>query len=139
VQVPAVSKVAKVKVQAQPKLVDPDVPTLSSTTMAPSASPLFSTLATDADYAELVELFVQELPDRSAAVEKCFAAKDMVGLSRVAHQLKGAAGSYGFQPITDVAATLEQSVLNNWPEAEILQNVEELRSICQRARAGTPE
>ncbi len=104
-----------------------------------SATPLFSTLASDADLAELVEMFVQELPERWAAIDKCFGNGDMAGLSRVAHQLKGAAGSYGFQLITESAATLEQCVQDSWPEEEILRNVEELRSLCQRARAGTPD
>ena len=55
-----------------------------------------------------------ELPPFPVAKTTCLAtsgdgqlaAADLNGLKTLAHQLKGAAGSYGFQPISDAAAAL---------------------------------
>ena len=47
-------------------------------------------LATDPDLGELVELFVQEIPDRISALETQGRSRDWQQLTRTAHQLKGA-------------------------------------------------
>lgn len=105
--------------------------------MSTTQSPIYSDMASDPDLAELVEIFVGELPERWGRVEACVAERDMVGLGRVAHQLKGAAGSYGFHCITDAAAGVEHGVKKNLPESEVLAMVRELLDLCKRARAGT--
>ncbi len=66
-----------------------------------------------------------------------FQGSDIERLRTLAHQLKGAAGSYGFGPISPVAEALEKATEES-SEAEIAQCVEDLVGICQRARAGSP-
>ena len=102
------------------------------------AALLYSRLAEDADLADIVGMFVQEMPERIARLLDRFAASDWEGLRRAAHQLKGAAGSYGFGPISPAAARLEENILQSRPEEEINRAVQELIELCRRARAGTP-
>ncbi|MBN2216258.1 MAG: Hpt domain-containing protein [Pirellulales bacterium] len=104
-----------------------------------TAEPLFSTLASDPDLRELVEMYVDEMPDRLAALQEKLASTDWEELRRLAHQMKGAAGSYGFDPITPVAGTVEDSIRNDAPEEQIRRAVEDLLAICSRVRAGTVE
>ena len=103
-----------------------------------SAEPIFSPLAEDRDLADIVEMFVQEMPERTAKLLDRFSESDWEGLRRAAHQLKGAAGSYGFAPISPAAARLEDKIVQSQPEEEIGQALDELIALCQRARAGTP-
>jgi len=100
--------------------------------------PLYSPLSADPDLREIVDLFVSEMPDRIAAVLKCAEASDWEGLGRVAHQIKGAAGSYGFAPITPAAARVEDAIHESSPEQEIRNAVEELVQLCRQARSGLP-
>jgi len=88
--------------------------------------------------AELVELFVEEMPGRVQNFTTLLERAEWEELRRAAHQLKGAAGSYGFDAISPVAAVLEDKIRAGYPEHEICQAVEELCDICQHARAGVP-
>ena len=99
---------------------------------------LYSTLADDPDLAEIVAMFVQEMPERIARLLDRFRESDREGLRRAAHQLKGAAGSYGFAPISPAAARLEDQIVHTRSEEEISQALDELIDLCRRARAGTP-
>ena len=94
--------------------------------MEPSATTgqaLFSTLAEDPDLAEIVEMFVDEMPERIENILNCFESEDWEGLRRASHQLKGAAGSYGFATITPCAGILEAAVKQTKPEDEIREAV----------------
>jgi HPt (histidine-containing phosphotransfer) domain-containing protein len=100
------------------------------------AKPIYSTLGTDPDLREIVQMFVEEMPDRMSSLLDRLNASDWEGLRRVAHQLKGAAGSYGFEPITRLAARLEDAVRESQPEEALRRMVEELVDLCHRAKAG---
>ncbi|MCA8962173.1 MAG: Hpt domain-containing protein, partial [Planctomycetes bacterium] len=69
--------------------------------------PLYSSYADDEDMLELVEMFVEELPDRVHSLESAISQGDLPQLETLAHQIKGSAGSYGFQVITEAAGRLE--------------------------------
>ncbi len=100
---------------------------------------MYSTLGGDPDLGEIVEMFVEEMPDRVAALQSQLAAADWEGLRRAAHQLKGAAGSYGFDMITPCAGQLEDALLQNEPEERVLQAVSALVEMCNRAHGGVPQ
>ena len=102
-----------------------------------TGKPLVSDLANDLDLIEIVELFVDEMPGRTEQFSSLFGGEDWEGLRRSAHQLKGAAGSYGFHPISAAAAKLEDVIRGQEPEEAIRQEVEALIDLCNRASAGT--
>ncbi|MEA1950355.1 MAG: Hpt domain-containing protein [Planctomycetota bacterium] len=101
--------------------------------------PIYSTLGSDPDLGELVELFVDEMPERVQNITNLLEQSDWEELRRAAHQLKGAAGSYGFDAISPTAAVVENKIRGEHCEEEICQAIEELCDICLSARAGTPE
>jgi HPt (histidine-containing phosphotransfer) domain-containing protein len=103
-----------------------------------TTTPVYSHLAADPDLGELVEIFVEEMPERINALETQARGCDWQGLTRTAHQLKGAAGSYGFTALTPCAAKLESVARAGRQEDEILASLRELLDLCRGVRAGTP-
>jgi HPt (histidine-containing phosphotransfer) domain-containing protein len=100
----------------------------------PGAKPLYSTLSADLDLREIVDLFIEEMPDRTSALLDRLDAADWEGLRQVAHQLKGAAGSYGFEPITRSAAAVEDAIRESQPEQALRPMVQDLVDLCARAQ-----
>ena len=101
-------------------------------------TPIYSTLAADPDLAEIVEMFVDEMPGRTGAITAAWEACDREELGRLAHQLKGAAGSYGFDDVTPYAARLEKAARSDADDAEIQSAHDELMALCSRISVGTP-
>lgn len=99
------------------------------------STPVYSSFGTDPDMLELVQEFVGALPERVAAIEGAVQSEDLDGLRRLAHQLKGASGGYGFEMIGQAAAALEASAKVSASVKELLDKVQELTSLCQRAKA----
>ena len=106
---------------------------------SPHNAAIVSKLANDPDMAEIVKLFVDELPGRVEAIENSLTRQDFDALVRLAHQLKGAAGGYGFPQITDAARTLEESAQATKDLDRLATEVRELGDLCQRARAAAPQ
>lgn len=100
-------------------------------------SPIYSSLAADPLMGELVDMYVDEMPGRIGALEEALASDDRDQLRRAAHQMKGAAGSYGFDGITESAAVLEAAVRDACPPEVIQRRFDELVGLCRRIRAGT--
>ncbi len=99
---------------------------------------LYSSFGDDPDLAELVEMYVQELPERLRLLQATVAQKDWPELARLAHQMKGAAGSYGFHQITPYAKQLELAARGTDSESEILAALVTLEEVCRRCQSGTP-
>ena len=99
---------------------------------------VYSRLANDPDLREIVDLFVDEMPGRVANMLEQLRAADWEGLRRSAHQLRGAAGSYGFDPISPSAGKVEAAIRDGEPEQRIRETVDELVDLCTRARCGLP-
>jgi histidine phosphotransfer protein HptB len=99
---------------------------------------LYSQLASDPDLADIVEMFVGEMPERVEAFRDRLSRADWQGLQQLAHQMKGAAGSYGFDTVSPVAAKLESAIRDSEPEERIRAAVSELVGICGRMRSGLP-
>ena len=99
---------------------------------------IHSSLAGDPELGEIVEMFVEEMPGRVASLLEHLSRKDWDGLRQSAHQLKGAAGSYGFGTISPCAGRLEGVIRDNEPEERIRDAVMELADLCGRVRCGQP-
>jgi len=61
----------------------------------------------DADLTEVIDEFVGGLPDQAARMRDALQHNDFDGLRGLAHQLKGAGGSYGYGCLTEAARALE--------------------------------
>ena len=95
---------------------------------------LVSTLADDPDLGEIVRMYTAEMPERIAALRGAFESGDRGRLATLAHQMKGAAGSHGFHPITPFAATLERLARGDAAEDELRGALDALLEICARVR-----
>ena len=100
-----------------------------------SRLPLVSELASDPDMADILVNFLQTLGRRATALEHAILHDDKEGLRRVAHQLKGAAGSYGFPSITEQAKVVERALAAGDREL-LIDAVDTLCTLCLRARDG---
>ena len=72
--------------------------------------PLVSQFASDPEMAEIVAIFVAEVPDRIRSLRVAWAAGDRRQIRTLVHQMKGAAGGYGFPVVGEAAAALEKAV-----------------------------
>lgn len=115
-------------------------------TLPPSSDrsgPVISSFVDDPDMAELVTMFVGELPDRIGALAKAFEEGEAIALRRLAHQLKGAGTGYGFPGISERAGVLEGRLISlasaNEPDAQAVEKVkpelDRLLDLCRRVRA----
>ncbi|MEI8371490.1 MAG: response regulator [Planctomycetota bacterium] len=100
---------------------------------------IYSQLASDPNLVDLVDIFVQDMPNRINALETQAQSRDWQQLTRTAHQIKGAAGSYGFGEITPYAARLEAAAKEGCQEQEILSTLDELLELCRCIRSGVPQ
>ncbi len=94
--------------------------------------PIRSIYEDDEDMVEIIREFAAELPERVTSLENLLASGDLEELMNLAHQLKGAGGGYGLQPITDVAAVLEQAIKNG-DDAGALK--EKTSALCETLNA----
>jgi len=100
---------------------------------------LESDLADDPDMIELIEQFLSHLIDAINQLERYHANNDSAALIALAHQLKGAAGGYGFTPITDAARRVEQSITAGAPAVQIDASIAALIVRCRAAvRSSVP-
>ena len=99
---------------------------------------IYSKLAGDPVLVDLIAEFVAELPTRAIRLRRQLADQDWTALMRTAHQLKGAAGSYGFDAITPAASKLELQINHGVDPKVVAETVQELATLCHRATAGVP-
>jgi signal transduction histidine kinase/CheY-like chemotaxis protein/HPt (histidine-containing phosphotransfer) domain-containing protein len=106
---------------------------------APPALPVSETqrsaYADDPDMTELIKLYVESLPQEVAKLTLLLDAGQLDALRRVAHQLKGSGGGYGFARITDVAGQAEHAIKAGDELDRIRQHVQELIA-CLRSVHG---
>jgi HPt (histidine-containing phosphotransfer) domain-containing protein len=103
---------------------------------SPRREPILSEFAADPGMQDLLTLFVSELPERLTAIRDAWDQSDLESIRRIAHQLKGASGGYGFGAIGTAAARLEASLAAQETDLTLAQNeLTALIDLCQRAKA----
>jgi HPt (histidine-containing phosphotransfer) domain-containing protein len=92
-------------------------------------------LRDDPEMYDLVEQFVGGLPGRLSELRRAYEQLDWDGLTKLAHQLKGAGGSFGYPDVSGLAATMERHFrahsvgsFSHW--------MEQLERLATAARAG---
>jgi PAS domain S-box-containing protein len=88
---------------------EPEEPPAAMTTQKPSDEAIRSIFAGDPDMTDVTEAFIARLPDRMAAMSESLANNGHEELRRLAHQLKGAGGGYGYPSLTEQARKLEDA------------------------------
>jgi len=111
----------------EPGVVKSDVTPLPP----PPAQPMRSTLENENSLKELLTRFIARLPQRVSNLNDLVRQQDLDELRRAVHQLKGAAGGYGFPQITDAAARAEKKIS---PEAALEEIRGEVESLIRVVR-----
>jgi HPt (histidine-containing phosphotransfer) domain-containing protein len=98
----------------------------------------FSELSREADLVDLIELFVEELPERVVRMKQAAGEENWQEVGRLAHQLKGAGGSYGFPQLTAAAWQVERAAREVGSARAVAEALLGLEVVCERVRAGAP-
>lgn len=93
---------------------------------------IHSTLASDPDFAELVQEFVADMPSRVAIIRKSMAERDLVKLRRAIHQLRGACGGYGFHTLSPMAGEIEDRMHAGTPLESLESSLLTFINACER-------
>ncbi|MEM7755749.1 MAG: Hpt domain-containing protein [Planctomycetota bacterium] len=100
-------------------------------------APIRSTYHDETAMTELLDGFVDALPHRAAAIRDALAASDADVMKTMAHQLKGAAGGYGYPDVSDAAAAIESPLRSGEVDLNSLASkVDDLCELCERVIAG---
>ncbi len=99
---------------------------------------IVSELSSDPDMVELVEMFVDELPEKMEAFKSALEAGEIDTLRSLSHQLKGSGGGYGFPSITLAARQLENAAIAGQDLEKMAEEIKGLTELCERARAAPP-
>ncbi len=99
--------------------------------------PIFSRYHDDADMAEIIAMFVAELPDRVQAMDEALQHGEYGKVQRLAHQIKGAGGGYGFDQLSESAARLEAAATSA-DRGQTIDALNSFRSITSDCQAGGP-
>ena len=94
---------------------------------------LESELADDPDVGPLIPEYLFELSGKAAAVRTAVAAADWQAVGRLAHQIKGSAGGYGYPSLTQAAAKVEAAVRALPAQPIGQQIVDDMLALCRRA------
>ncbi|MEO8000011.1 MAG: response regulator, partial [Gemmatimonadaceae bacterium] len=97
---------------------------------------ILSELADDPDMVELIDEFLEHLSERVEALQNARADFASVEFRTHVHQLKGAAGGYGFMSITIAAQTVERLLIAEGAHDAVETALETLLKQCQAAIRG---
>jgi len=102
-------------------------------------SVLRSALADDPDFLEILRAFVDELPGHVAAIESALAEHRIEQVARLAHQIKGAGGGYGYPEISAAAGELERHCAADADLEQARQDLDDLAQLSRAAARGLAE
>lgn len=97
-----------------------------------------SEFATDPDMIELIDTFISELPGKISQLKTHWQEQQLDDVQRMAHQLKGSSGGYGFPTLGAAAAEVEKSLLalgegsSRSSTSELRSKLEELFAVSSR-------
>ena len=91
--------------------------------------------ANDPELAKILDDFVASLPTKLAAMRDALDNGRYEDLQRIAHQLKGAGGGYGYPALTESARGLENAAKAKCKEAA-LGSLTQLTTLCRAVEAG---
>lgn len=110
----------------------------SPSSPSPGSGIIRSEFANDPDMKEIVEMYVVEMPERIGKLTELWQGQQLDELKRIAHQLKGASGGYGF-PTVGTAAGKVEATINKLSEGsgntslqQLRTQVEDLLGLCKR-------
>jgi HPt (histidine-containing phosphotransfer) domain-containing protein len=110
----------------------PDVPASAPPAVASCGSNrIKSTFANNPRMQKIIPQFVEGLPGAVGNMIELLERKDLGALQRVVHQLRGASGGYGFDPVTAPATRAEESIKAGQAPASIAAEIKSLIEVLR--------
>ena len=97
-----------------------------------ASGPITSSLAARPGMMTIITEFVDGLPAEVQKISDSLEHNDMASLRRIVHQLRGAAGGYGFDPITSPATKTEELIDASSSLANITIEINSLIDVVRR-------
>jgi PAS domain S-box-containing protein len=113
-------------------------PTNTPETAQESAGLLQSGILDPSEVIPLIDAFSEDLPRRAALIDKAFQERNRTLLLESTHQLKGTAGVYGFDNISETARTICDRLRDDDELEELQAAVCELVDLCRQAASQQP-
>lgn len=101
------------------------------------STPIYSSMESDPDLLDLIVMYVEDARDFMEQLTTAFNQKAWNDLASIAHQVKGSAGSHGFQQVTEAAKQLERSCIEIRLPDQIEQELHVLLNLLGRLRVST--
>lgn len=98
-------------------------------------APIVSELSNDPDFADIVEIFIDNLQKMQMNIQNALKDKDWVELDSLFHQLKGSGGGVGFPLISEVAGEIEKHIKEQAYD-QVRSGIERLNLVCDRVYVG---
>ena len=96
---------------------------------------IYSSWQNDPDYADLLPLYVDELPSMRRTLLEFAKICDFENVKREAHKLRGSAGGYGYPELSQLAGQLEDTCKTSARDSNaILQDLDQLIGYIERVR-----
>jgi PAS domain S-box-containing protein len=116
----------------------PERSDLASSVKIDAGGTISSTLRDDPQMKEIVEQYIEGLPEEVTKLLDLLTQADLQSLRREVHQLRGSGGWHGFEAITKLAGRVEDSI-NNAEVAEFIQaQVEALIDVIRHVEGFDP-
>lgn len=106
--------------------------------MTTNSEPIYSSLASDLEYADLVKDFVNAFASKTETIHQCVSEKNLMLLQRTLHQMRGACGSYGFPTLSKSAAKVEERLQAGGSLESVEESISEFLNLLARASAEKP-
>lgn len=103
--------------------------------MTSTRTPEWNLLLDDAEGRVLVAQYAREMPERIRLLERAVATRDYLWLRRLAHQLKGSAGLYGFPELVAQAAKLESHIEKQACDTVLVSLANTVIELCRQPQA----
>jgi CheY-like chemotaxis protein/HPt (histidine-containing phosphotransfer) domain-containing protein len=122
---------------AMPKTNQPKPPAASPSRPASrgQADAILSQFADDPEIADILPGFVERLSSQVSALTKALEEEKLEDVQRLAHQLKGAGGSYGYPTLSEAAKSLEVAAKARDADGATAA-LTEVKQICAAIQAG---
>lgn len=95
-------------------------------------------LLDDPAFRTIVDRFVAEIPNRVGNLRAAVDGQRFGEAQRLAHQLKGAGGSFGFDAITAAAASVENQCASHETGREFAASMDRLEMACEQVTSEWP-
>ena len=101
------------------------------------AEPIISCYAGESEMTDVIRFFIDDLQERVRDLDDALDKSDRTRLATLTHQLKSAAGGYGFPQLAEASVAVEQALeVDPLDPSRMRQQTGALTALCRRVILG---